>query len=148
MKKYIYLLLLLIPIIIFSIVYFEKKSYSDKSKIIIINNHQISVEIANSDILREKGLSGRENLSQDAGMLFIFPSSGYHYFWMKDMEFPLDFIWVNDKTVVDLTENVLNDWENNPLNNFSSKMPADKVIELNTGAIKLLNISIGDKIAL
>lgn len=52
---------------------------------------------------RERGLSGRESLAPTEGMLFVFPESGYHAFWMKDMQFPIDIIWVAaDGTIVDI----------------------------------------------
>jgi uncharacterized membrane protein (UPF0127 family) len=52
------------------------------------------VEVAASPANRERGLSGRPGLPADAGMLFIFPSPGLHGFWMKDMSFAIDLVWI------------------------------------------------------
>jgi uncharacterized membrane protein (UPF0127 family) len=43
----------------------------------------------------ERGLSGRPSLATDEGMLFLFPSSSVRAFWMKDMNFPIDIIWID-----------------------------------------------------
>ncbi len=79
-------------------------------------------------------------------MLFIFNKPGKYYFWMKEMLFPLDFVWINGNHVVDLTENV-----NSPdtdqfikLPSFTSRFPFDKVLEINAGMIRKSNIKIND----
>lgn len=119
-----------------------------KTKTVLINNHQIIVEVADTDSLRTQGLSGRKILPKDYGMLFIFPSASYYRFWMKDMKIPLDFIWIDKDKVVDLTENVAipksDDLKDLPT--FSSRYPVDKILEVNVGTIKALNISIGNDV--
>ena len=64
-------------------------------------------------------------------MVFRSLACDYHQFWMLDMHFPLDFIWIKENTVVDITENV------RPPDNasslppiFSSKIPFDKALEI------------------
>ncbi len=50
---------------------------------------------------------GREKLEDKRGMLFIFPVEGQHGFWMKNMRFPLDIIWINrEDMIVDIKEDV------------------------------------------
>src|SRR3989344_6562762 len=61
-----------------------------------IGETQLIVEIADTDVTRENGLSDRLTLPENAGMLFIFNTDDYHHFWMKDMNFPLDLIWIDD----------------------------------------------------
>ena len=56
---------------------------------------KINVELANTPDLRERGLSGRTSMSADHGMLFVFQQSGVYGFWMKDMNYPLDMVWVD-----------------------------------------------------
>jgi hypothetical protein len=117
-------------------------------KTIKVNNHSIAVEVADTDRLRTKGLSERNSLPQNQGMLFIFPAAGLYNFWMKGMHFPLDFVWIKDDTVVDLTENVLNpkDQTHDPTEFYNPKFAVNKVLEINAGEVKKLNIKIGDKI--
>ncbi len=53
------------------------------------------IDIAANMRERERGLSGRESLAAEKGMWFVFPSPGKHGFWMRDMSFPIDLIWVS-----------------------------------------------------
>ena len=59
-----------------------------------IAGQTIKVEIADTDAKRELGLSGHAPLSDTQGMLFVFDTPGIYSFWMKDMLFPLDIIWL------------------------------------------------------
>jgi len=82
-------------------------------------------------------------MSVSEGMIFVFDKPDFYYFWMKDMKFPLDFIFIKNNEVVDLLENIAP--ETYP-KSFTSKVKADKVIELNAGEIKKSGIKIGDKL--
>ncbi len=67
----------------------------------------IQVEIADTPDAREKGLSYRNSLKQDRGMLFVFSKEGKYGFWMKEMRFPLDIIWIDrNKTIIFIEENL------------------------------------------
>ena len=103
------------------------------------------VEIADTPGLISKGLSGRISMPEHAGMLFVFPEEDIRTFWMKGMRFPLDFIWIgNHCKVVDLTENVVVDTNQEELNIYNSSQPAEFNFEVNAGEIQLSNIQIGD----
>ncbi len=66
------------------------------------------VGVADTYNSRLKGLSGRKGLKSTEGLLFIFDKSDFHKFWMKDMLFPIDIIWVDeDFKVVSVTRSVL-----------------------------------------
>lgn len=66
-----------------------------------VGDNVINVEIADTADTRTKGLSGRENLASDSGMLFVFSESKQYKFWMKGMKIPLDIIYVNNCTNTD-----------------------------------------------
>src|SRR3989344_9082121 len=53
------------------------------------------VEVADSEVERAQGLSGRKVLAEQTGILFVFPTAEQHAFWMKDMNFALDIIWLD-----------------------------------------------------
>ena len=113
------------------------------------NNHKFFVEIADNDEKRLKGLSHRAKLEKNEGMLFIFPVKTRHSFWMKGMNFPLDFVWIDGDTIADLTENVPHPSSgiaDDQLTAFTVQFPVDKVLEINAGMIKSANIKIGDKL--
>jgi len=60
------------------------------------------VELALNPRQWQEGLMGREKLNSDQGMLFIFPRAAKYSFWMKNVTFPLDIVWISeDKKVVD-----------------------------------------------
>lgn len=109
-----------------------------------INNHKIVVEIADTEEKRAKGLSGRENLCDNCGMLFIFDKAGKYNFWMKDMQFPLDFIFINGDEVADVKQNISPDTYPEII---SSNQVFDKVLEVNAKYIEKNNITIGQKIS-
>ncbi|MEI6400481.1 MAG: DUF192 domain-containing protein, partial [bacterium] len=74
---------------------------------VTINDTVFTVAIANTPALREQGLSNTTPLKQKQGMLFVFDKPDIHGFWMKDMSYPLDFIWINEnKQIVSISENV------------------------------------------
>ncbi|MDP2944440.1 MAG: DUF192 domain-containing protein, partial [bacterium] len=59
-----------------------------------INQQEIKVEIASTLKQQYRGLSGRKSICADCGMLFNFSDSGVRSFVMRDMEFPLDIIFI------------------------------------------------------
>ena len=78
----------------------------DNIKYIKIAGQEIKVELAVSDAEKGKGLSGRTGLAPNTGMLFVFEKPGPYAFWMKDMNFPIDIIWLSeDLKVVYIKQN-------------------------------------------
>ena len=110
--------------------------------IVSINGIEISVEVANTYIKHRKGLSGRESLPKDEGMLFVFDKPGLYEFWMKEMNFPIDIVWIGeDKRVVFIKENATPESFPELLH---PSLPALYVIETNAGFVKEHKISVGD----
>src|SRR3989344_6404506 len=72
----------------------------DETKILKINGVEVRVEVADTQETREIGLSDREVLQTDTGMLFIFDKPGRHGSWMKDMNFAIDIVWIDEKSQV------------------------------------------------
>jgi uncharacterized membrane protein (UPF0127 family) len=66
----------------------------------------LKVEIAAADAERQKGLMFREQLGDDEGMLFLFPTERYNSFWMHNTLIPLDMIFIDAEwNVVGVVEN-------------------------------------------
>lgn len=144
MKKTI-LLGIAVPLFIVIFFVFFKKTENSSFKKIKIGENMIFVEIADTPEKRKKGLSGRNFLPENQGMIFLFEKPDYHSFWMKEMKFPLDFIWIFEDRVVEITENV-NPFDYQPPNILTPKEKVDKVLEANAGFVKKFNIKVGDKI--
>lgn len=115
----------------------------------IIVKAEIKADVADDKNERSEGLSGREQLATDSGMLFIFEKSDKYKFWMKGIKIPLDFIWVLDDRVVDVLPNIPPPDPNTPDSSLPVYGPltkVDKVIEVNGGFVSTHNIRVGDKI--
>ena len=67
-----------------------------KDKTVRIDDALIHAEIPNNPDAQAKGLGGRPCILPDQGMLFIFPQPGQYAFWMKDMKFPIDILWISE----------------------------------------------------
>lgn len=74
---------------------------------VIVNGLVLVADIAATDEQRTKGLSVKDSLAENEAMLFVFDNEGEHTFWMKNMKFPIDIIWIDtDKTVVHTEHNL------------------------------------------
>lgn len=62
---------------------------------ISIAGTRLHIAIADTDAKREQGLSDITGLASDEGMLFVFPRDGVYSFWMKDMLFSIDLLWID-----------------------------------------------------
>ncbi|OGE83874.1 MAG: hypothetical protein A3B23_01265 [Candidatus Colwellbacteria bacterium RIFCSPLOWO2_01_FULL_48_10] len=113
-----------------------------------IGRVHIPVEIARDDASLQKGLSGRVSLDPEKGMLFVFPKPDIYPFWMPDMYFPIDIIWINSGYVVDITADVPNDFDPHNPKFYAPKTPVQYVLEVNAGFARTQNINIGDKAVL
>ncbi len=108
---------------------------------------RIAVEIVDTDEKRRIGLSNHIFLDQDRGMLFLFDSPARYSFWMKDMDFPIDIIWMLDGKIVDMMENVLVS-TNSSYPSYTPKTAVNQVLEVNAGFIANHPILIGESLIL
>jgi len=67
---------------------------------IMISKHKLIADLAISTQQQSLGLSVKQNMTENQGMLFVFSSESQHPFWMKDMKFPIDIIWINSNQTV------------------------------------------------
>ncbi len=96
-----------------------------------IGSTTLSVEIPQTTEQKEKGLSGRSLLESNKGMFFIFDTPDRYGFWMPDMYFPIDIVWINsDLRIVDIAREV-----------FPASYP--KVFYPNTEALYVLEVRAG-----
>ena len=78
-----------------------------KKALVNIGSRAFRADVADNMFTRAKGLSGRAVLAADEAMLFVFPLAWRYSFWMKDMKFNLDIVWIRNGAIVDVSENVL-----------------------------------------
>lgn len=130
---------------------FQSASPTPYAKV-IISGHEIKVIVADSENERKKGLSVKSSLSENEGMLFIFDKKDVTpSFWMKDVRFSIDIIWINDGKIVQIDKNVQPpslSIKDSDLPVYKPKEPIDYVLEVNAGFSDKNNIKAGDAVDL
>jgi uncharacterized membrane protein (UPF0127 family) len=115
----------------------------------ILKGENFRVVISNKNEQRIKGLSDQEFLNPNEGMLFIFSGPGLHNFWMKDMNFSIDIIWLNEKLEVLYIEKDVEpeSYTENNKELFGPKYQLSKyVFEVKAGVSDNLGIKVGDSL--
>lgn len=113
---------------------------------VVFDNAELLVEIADDPREIEKGLGERESLPSNSGMLFILPAPIIPGFWMKDMKFPVDVIWIDSgKKVIHITEGLTPDTFPET---FSPPLPVQYILEVNAGWAQAHGISVGDDVTI
>jgi len=127
------------------LLYHGISSLFNSSLRLILPNGHITAEVADTQKLRLSGLSGWDSLPDSEGMLFVFDSaSTTNCFWMKDMKFAIDMVWLDaDKHVVRQEPNVAP--ETYP-STFCPDSPAKYGLELGSGRAQDLKITPGAKL--
>ncbi len=116
----------------------QKSAYTHA---LTIGTAEMHVAFAETPAEQEQGLSGTAPLAADEGMLFIFPSQNVIPFWMKEMNYSLDIIWIGeDMKVKDISADLA------PASypkTYASKEPIKYALEVNAGFSKKNNIAAG-----
>ncbi len=129
-------------LIIFSILIMICFFYMKNHKIIQINKQKFFVELALAEDEQAQGLGQRKDIKENEGMLFVFPEKKEHSFWMKDMQFDLDIIWIEEGKIVYIAKNVS---QGSP-ETINPKINSDKVLEIKSGLSSKYNFQIGDSV--
>ena len=110
-----------------------------------IGTAHLSVALALTPASQEQGLSGTDNLADGTGMLFGFESPLIPHFWMKDMRYPLDMIWIDSTKMVIGSETKISQYTYPTT--FAPKNPVEYVLEVPAGFVEKNNIQVGDTIS-
>jgi uncharacterized membrane protein (UPF0127 family) len=106
--------------------------------------HGFTVELADTEERRRRGLMFREDLALDAGMLFDFETPRVITMWMRNTPLPLDMIFIDPNgRIVSVAENTV------PFSEaiVSSRYPASAVFEVNAGTARRISIKVGDRVS-
>lgn len=129
---------------------------------LLLGGEVFEVELARTILEKARGLSGREGLGENEGMLFVFGAPAAQSFWMKGMKFPIDIIWIQGDRIVGFAENVQPEpglrldgvatatqagKSDFALKIYSSPEPVDRVLEVRAGTVARLDVKIGDQIS-
>lgn len=118
-------------------------------KEIILPRGSVYVEIVETPKSRAQGLSERKRLAEDEGMLFVFEHPGKYGFWMKDMLFSIDMVWIDEAgVVVHIERNVSPETysKQTPPQTFVNTPDAKYVLELASGGAEKFGLYLGSKV--
>ena len=140
--------LILVLIFLVAAIYFMISHQLQQQGNFQIGTAKLSVEIAADFVKQYQGLSGRETLCQNCGMLFVFEKPKIQNFVMRGMKFPLDFVFISHGRIVELSESVPPPRGGETPLQIISTVPADMVLEINAGFISKHQIKIGNSATL
>ena len=110
---------------------------------VTIRGATIRAQLAETPEERARGLSGRPSLAPDRGILFLFEEAGFPGFWMPDMHFDLDLVWIRDGRVVEVSEFVS---RRQPERTHRPREAADTVLEVLAGTASRHGWRRGDRV--
>lgn len=110
-----------------------------------MGKHRFDLEVAVTELDRQRGLMFRDELPEGTGMLFPFDPPQPVSFWMKNTQIPLDMVFVSKNKVVSLADSVPPCAED-PCPHYRSGAPVDMVIELPAGTAQKIGLSEGKNI--
>ena len=148
MKKYLWIVIVLVVINI--VIYLlipslnKTKPLEYKTTTLTLSGEVFTTQIADTGVLRERGLSYRNALSQNEAMLFVFEEPGKYLFWMKDMNFSIDIIWLDSSKHMIYVEKNLS--PNTYPKAFGPDEQSQYVIEVSAGTFDRLRLHVGDQI--
>ena len=115
-----------------------------------IGEASYTVDLAITPEERQQGLSGRAFMAHDEGMLFVFEEEQQLHFWMKEMMFPLDIIWIDAQCrLIEVAADVptpLPGAGNDEIPRVQSPLPARYVLEVNAGEAARNGLGPGDPV--
>ncbi len=135
----------LLLIAILSVGYYLQEQ--PKTVKIFISGVTLIVKVAETPADQQRGLSGRDSMPADHGMLFIFDHESNWSFWMKEMKFRLDIIWFDSNRHAVFIEQNLPPCSAEGCPVFTPSTPAMYVLEVNAGFVIAHGISLGDAFA-
>jgi uncharacterized membrane protein (UPF0127 family) len=111
---------------------------------ITVGGHEVTVEVAESDAERQRGLMGRDSLREDHGMLFVYPESRILSFWMVNTRIPLDIAFIDRSgVIVDIQQ-----MDPQSDEQHTSREEAMYALEMAAGWFEEHGVEVGDRVEL
>lgn len=104
---------------------------------------EYALELALTPEDQAQGLMFRESLPERTGMLFLFPETGPHHFWMKNTMIPLDMIWMDEAGTVLFISADTPPCKADPCATYGPDSPARSVLEIAGGKAKAEGVTVG-----
>src|SRR3989344_3063741 len=116
-----------------------------QTKRMLVGIVPISVEIADSVVTQTRGLSFRDSLGDNEGLLFVFAKDDTHGIWMKDMRFPIDIVWADAQGKIIHTESSVH--PNTYPSVFGPQEKSRYVLELPSGFLDIHGVGAGNTLS-
>lgn len=148
------IILFLFAIVVFYLYSLRPKVTQQSNQLLMgtvtIDNQAFTVELATTSAQQEKGLSNHSPLQKNHGMLFVFPTPSYYSFWMRQMEFPIDIIFIRDDHIISIKQNAPppKEKQTTSLPLYQPSEPVNMVLEINAGLSKDYNFHTGDTVTI
>ena len=131
--------------------FFYSQSFAEKINyyhaiVTTSTGEKIPVEVADTPKKRSLGLGKRPSLKKGWGMLFVFEERKPHRFWMKDMQFPLDIIWLDNHRIVHINHNAKPASSDDEPEVMTSPVPVNFVLEIAAGRAAKLKLKKGQQL--
>jgi uncharacterized membrane protein (UPF0127 family) len=106
----------------------------------------VTAELAVTDEERQQGLMFREKMPEEQGMLFLFEEEAVHAFWMKNMKFPIDILWLDSQKKIVHLESRVPPCPADPCPSYVPQAPASYVLELKAGTAQKHGLRLYDRL--
>lgn len=141
-------ILLILGILFLSFIGLQKTTTNSKQSA-TINGVNFNLEIAQTKEQKSIGLAKYKKIEKNFAMYFPFERKDYYSFWMKDMKFPIDIIYIDNEKIVAIFKNVQNPKSpNDKLQVYNPEKLADSVLEISAGLSDKYNFKTGDRVSI
>lgn len=144
-RVHVALVLFVIAFVVWFLLTPLKHGQIDRMHVVFPNGTVIEALLADTQEERRVGLGDIEHLPENHGMLFLFDTPTVQTFWMKDVEYAIDILWLVDNTIVGFEQDVPPD-PGEPRPNYVSPKPVNRVLELSAGFVQEQGVEVGDVI--
>jgi len=139
--------ILLTTFVVFSFVYPMKAMFSEpvmlsEGNFVIVGGQKITLKVADTKEKKLKGLMFEKKLGENEGMVFLFKNQDYRTFWMKNMQIPIDMVFINNGKV-DTIYDSAPACKQTPCKLYPSQDKVNAVLELQAGFCKKYNVKKG-----
>ena len=110
------------------------------------SGRQVQAELAVTAEQRARGLMFRDSLDSGRGMLFVFPQSDFHAFWMKNCRFPIDIIWLSQEKKIVHIERAVPPCKEDPCPSYGPMRKAKYVVEVVANFSRDEKLQLGDHV--
>lgn len=119
----------------------------NKTTLVSLGGVNVTASLSTTPDSQSKGLSIKDSLNENEGMLFIFESPQKYSFWMKDMKFPIDIIWINSTgKIVHIEKNLSPCYLLLPCPSYAPKNDSLYVLEVVSNFTNKFGVSVGDSV--